>query len=602
MREEFYIDGNLLERETGASPAALVFQSTLLSDIDSIVSNRSNSIDFPRTAKNLASISNADIEDGTFPYVKHNAQYKREGISIFTGYAQLLKLTDKKMTFVFVWGNIKAFQSLLNMRLRSMDNSLKKTWTKQSASSQTGYFDLNTDWGLGHFYPDTGNEQYAPHPFLKVTDIMSKAAQLSGVTFQNQNKFSDLLIPMVTRNAIPGTATLAVEFEKGSLYADGLLGFNSQWDTDFDNWVNSQYNFGTGGVTKCRIVFTAIEIVLVDGGSSGIYDVEGEISIEDGERPHNVIDSSTEDIYDINYEQVSGGTKGIFTLRSPIVMDDIDISNVNSIQIRLLKNMQLVAWSSISISCFAKIYQYKADGALINIGDDFPLYHNLPDWTMAQLIRNVMKIKGAFPVPLNSNSISFLTISDLKNRKSSAPDWTSKVPNLPTEVGFSYGDTARRNVFKYQNDEEGNEYEGDMNFNNEFLAESKDLVNIEFSGTKMQQGKPFIPLYSLNDDNELEFNDSANPRILAFTESAQGVTSGFVLIAPDNIIENEYADYKALLENPRVLTVSAYLDAVDLAQLDLYTPVYLQQTGRYYLIGSLTTQDKSKCKVELIEI
>ena len=124
MYEEILINGEIMDLDASFKGVQMVFQSPYLTDIQSIVSNRTNSVTFPATNHNRVIIGCASLQqDSVFPYRKHRAIYKRDGVQMFDGKATLLSVTDKQIQMCFTWGNTDAFQKLFDTNLRDLKNT-----------------------------------------------------------------------------------------------------------------------------------------------------------------------------------------------------------------------------------------------------------------------------------------------------------------------------------------------------------------------------------------------------------------------------------------------------------------------------------------------
>jgi hypothetical protein len=59
-----------------------------------------------------------------------------------------------------------------------------------------------------------------------------------------------------------------------------------------------------------------------------------------------------------------------------------------------------------------------------------------------------------------------------------------------------------------------------------------------------------------------------------------------------------YEKYQEMLLRPKVIEATFLLNELDLHNIDLLTPVYLEQTGQYYAIIDINmNEDKAKCKL-----
>jgi hypothetical protein len=68
------------------------------------------------------------------------------------------------------------------------------------------------------------------------------------------------------------------------------------------------------------------------------------------------------------------------------------------------------------------------------------------------------------------------------------------------------------------------------------------------------------------------------------------------------ILDNRYRPYADIIRRPVVLKAEFVLTTYDLFSLDMTIPVYLKQTGHYYLIRKLTTKSGGVADAELIKI
>lgn len=200
--EQIYINGILMEQD-GSKTASLVFQSPFFTDIDAIVSNRTNSVDFPATDNNLRAIDNAHLSGSAskFAYRKHRVLYYRNGVQVFSGYATLLSITDTQIKFTFTWGNVNAFKKLLDLKLRDLQTDVDYVdWTDAAISSDQHYptnIAYKTSGYHGTQYVTVGHT----HPVLRVSDILARLSAASGVSFVGSSVFDNLAVPILYRNA-----------------------------------------------------------------------------------------------------------------------------------------------------------------------------------------------------------------------------------------------------------------------------------------------------------------------------------------------------------------------------------------------------------------
>ena len=169
--------------QEGGKPTSLVYQSPIFTDIDNIVSNRTNSVNFPVTRNNLNAIDNCQMTSGSskFAYRRHTVKYYRDGVQIFSGYGTLMSVTQTQIKFTFTWGNVAAFKKLLDYKLRKIKGpagqaEISIPWRDNAVN--TPNFAMNLDTG-GY-----------PHPVMKVSTLLAGIELTTGVTIENKELLS----------------------------------------------------------------------------------------------------------------------------------------------------------------------------------------------------------------------------------------------------------------------------------------------------------------------------------------------------------------------------------------------------------------------------
>ena len=69
------------------------------------------------------------------------------------------------------------------------------------------------------------------------------------------------------------------------------------------------------------------------------------------------------------------------------------------------------------------------------------------------------------------------------------------------------------------------------------------------------------------------------------------------------VIDEHYSSIREMLKEPRTLETYVRLKEVDLATLDFTRPVYLEQTGRHYILSKLKTDASTDiCTAILVQL
>lgn len=618
MQERIYINGVLME-QSDTKGISLVYQSQLFSDIDSIVSNRTNSVDFPMTRNNLLAIDRSHLPgiDSIYAYRRHRAIYIRDGMQIFAGYGTLLSITDSSLKFSFTWGNVEAFQKLLDIKLHDLslpDLYGYVLWSSDAYEVYSEFYDKDIHFGTGT----------VPHPIMPVSKIIEAMEIASGVKIKNPEVFSNYVIPLVTKNADNETRRYGgVNIVYGGKYGyqptNGDMPYRFQHcclvpDQDEDTDVaglyvgNGIYNVSkldevelhigaggwdfqtlrtVGGVNR-RYMYTNVRVYSVD---------------ENGNYPRELGHIATK-------EYQSEGGYAYFRVEEDTTLR-LDVSECSYIIIAVntcadSENVQFRDIGFMNDSYDIQLYDPNAEYVIP--GGWFPIWTNLPDWDCAQLLKNLMKIAGVFPFLGGSdNEIEFIGADRIYDNRSRALDWTDKLMlknGLPTEQTMQYGSYARVNHCKYAEDDtvSGN-YDGDLVIDSDTLDSETDLITLDFAPTRCIGADgmtPYIPSYKKNDEGEVEFTE-VTPRILQYYTSINGEKkTTFAGLEWTALLENRYYTYQQLVNRPRVVKASVVLDALELSKLDLSVPVYSFSLGHYYAITKLTTKDNGLAEVELL--
>ncbi len=611
MTEQIYINGVLMEQSAG-SPASLVWQSPFFTDIDNITSNRSNSVDFPVTRNNLAAIDNCHLAgvSSVYAYRRHRVLYYRDGVQIFAGYATLLSITPTAIKFSFTWGSVEAFQTLLDLNLRDLTGETTHvTWESGKMGS---YENGNILWGAA-------GVEYTPHPVMPVSEVLAAMQEASGVTFTNPKIFNDYVIPLVTKDAdetakIENGVRITVgntdTFLTLTVTADTPQGRN-RWnclapdeDTDTDR---SQLYLGDGlydvsDIDELKVVVKEWDFKTLKTNNvlSQVISLSVCAMTEDGT-------SGTEIGYvkAIYYKDDDEGYH-FYRVEEETELT-FDVEDYSYIALRVNYGSASTANAILkAVIQSVDICLYDNGDQDVQPGSQFPLYGNLPDWTCSQLLKNLMKLEGVFPLVHSATEVEFISIDALYSNRFAAPDWTAKAAltgGMAEELSTALDGYARKNTCKWADDDTvTGDYAGEIDVDDETLDKEAELITMDFAATDTRSnGKVMIRSYSIDegdDDEEVQF-DEVEPRILKLASTGDAVFDG---LDWPSILKNKYAKYVNVVNRPRLLTVQVLLTAPDLAALDLTVPVYLRQFGHYYAIRELTTKDATLAEAKLLEL
>lgn len=618
MKEQIYINGTLMEMQEGKT-SSLVFQSPYFTDIDSIVSNRTNSVDFPVTPKNLKAINNSQLSGykSSFPYSKHKVIYCLDGIQIFSGYGVLLSVTQTAIKFSFVWGNVNSFKAMLDVKLRELPEEYV-TWDYDQLMSNNQHYDPTIDWGVGNHTIAGGSKlAMVGHPYQRVSVLLDKIEEASGVTIEDKERFSKYAIPCVSKNADDmAKRTNAVHVTSRTALSKLKLTDNAYYlfVRPLDSEDHAGWRMGNNGFLNVAGIDT-IGLHIPAGGL--YYSISSDTGSVNGANVC-IYGASDEDGAD-GYSLWQGGSfdpslrpNRVYKLVKDIDVQ-IDVRKFDFIAIRL-------AWGSSSMAVTwlgnPNVYVYDVNNDQVMYGGLFPLQLNMPDWTASQLLKNLMKMEGVFAHCTNENTIRFVSVDDMFRQRENAPDWTSKIKlknGIPTEKTSKFMDLAQNNICKYADDDTNSKsYSSAMQVLDTTLEKEKSFMSLDFAGTdSISEAEDNFYRLRINAYKKtveegsvsLEFSE-VKPRILEIfhKEETNENRLRFSTIDMPVLIDTSYFTYRQLIERPKVIKASVRLSSVELSFLDLTVPVYSTELGHYYCVTKLTAKSDGTAEAELLQL
>lgn len=599
MREEIYINGQRMEREADKA-ISLVYQSPYFTDIDFVVSNRTTSVDFPRTRNNERAIQMAGLPQGTslYAYNIHNVVYYRDGVQLFSGKATLLSLSATSQKWSFTWGNTKAFETMLDARLRDLQTESADDYVPYDLlSPMNAPYYYPTGWNTSNVWCDKGAGK-GMQPMLPVADIIRRIQSKYGVSFtfpNNTQPFDKYVIPLVSNVGDSVSAkmqgvrlltffTTTVEYNGGGYrYVSGV-----------------GYNFGALDGAEGIVSLDGLERVGVSipAGFQVNMPIELRGATTAFVRVCNIKeDGGYEVIATVPTKQATGLTTDMYTYT---VEQDyelmLDATQYRAIAIVIGQSSRgRGALDQIYIRTAADISIYDPDYEQTNFGSGaiYPLWRNLPDWTISDLIKNLMHLEGLYAYSTEKDKIVFVDIADLDSNRTKARDWSDKVMGEPTEMATTFNNLAQRNWLRWADDDTViGDYDAYMPTESNVLALDNDLITLDFAPSDNR-----IAVWRQDDEGGYDRED-VEPRIMI----KAGDTISFNALKGQNVIDTQYKTYASIIRHPKTIKASFNLTTIDLLQYDPSVPIYVKQWGHYYAVIKLTTKDNGKADAELLQL
>lgn len=600
-RDELYING--IKADLEKTDISLNYKSNLLTDISKIVSNNSYTIKLPKTAKNLALIECAHLPSSTsrYPYLKHKGTLLRNGIEMIKNANVVLLETGETIEVALTWGNVTNFAGVVNdgkkltdLEYGTVEGTDWVVWENWGENSERF---PKVDYGFNSSDP---NVWY--RPVVSVWWILHKIQEESGVTF----KFPDdklvfinkMIVPLLTNNdsqKINDVYPSSLKMNGYTIVENTFSHLKLQYNGD-----STQQYASVGGPYGDRL-YTNSPLSLKVKGSINML-VKYSAGTNYNNMYMNLRVSETDDSGNIP----AGGflirrKNRAAYIESPNVRLVFDFDDIVFIDSGMFMYFTIEAIATGPSGSVLSLIVY--DRNEISFGEKFPLVPNLPDIKQIDFIKAVASMVGLFALPDGENGIKFIPFDNLSANKSKAVDWTNRVimaynSVTPRSLQYTLDNIAQNNWFRYKEDDNviGN-YDGNIQVDDATIEYERDAITLPFSACTTKGGVAYIPLYSYNEEGELEYNKT-NPRILLL-DGTKGIFEG---LGWTTLIANNYQTYKGLINNAKVVTEYIRLNSIELRDLEMDIPVYLAQYGCYLAIVEIKTKENDICECKLLKL
>lgn len=599
-RDELYINGDKVD--VGDTDISLNYKSNLLTDISKIVSNNSYTIKLPKTAKNLALIECAHLPSSTtkFPYLKHVGNVLRNGIIIVKDANVVLLSVSEYIETALSWGNVTNFAEIVSSdkKLTDLEYGTEEgtdwvVWNNKGSNS--------AQFPLINYGFNSGDSNVWYHPAITVKWILEKIQEESGVTFNfpsDKKTFIDkMIVPLLTRNDSQKINDAFPSFLKmvGYVIVESTFSYlklNYIGDST-QQYASVGGPYGDRLYTKYPITLKVkgtIEMLVQYNSGMDVNNQYLNLRVSQSDSSGNI--SSVSTIERKNYAAY---------IEAPNVRLLFNFDDLVSIESDEFMHFTIKAIATGASSSVLSLTVY--DRNEISFGEKFPLVPNLPDIKQIDFIKAVASMVGLFALPDGENGIKFIPFDNLSANKSKAVDWTNRVimaynSVTPRNLQYTLDNIAQNNWFRYKEDDNvmGN-YDGNIQVDDATIEYERDAITLPFSACSTKGGVAYIPLYSYNDNGELQYN-KVNPRILLL-DGTKGIFKG---LEWTTLIANNYQTYKGLINNAKVVTEYIRLNSIELRDLEMDIPVYLAQYGCYLAIIEIKTKENDICECKLLKM
>jgi len=591
---ELLIENQLIELDDKFN-FSFLFNSFIFQDILKVKSNRTTTIKIPKTNENLKAINFANIPENktVFPYRIKEVELWRNGLPIIQkGNGFVLAISDY-IEIAIIWGTFIDIKKIYDLKIRELPGSDYVVWD----NSQVITDNSNYGFALADFGLLMNQISYLIlHPFVKLSWLIEKITENSGININIPEWITDykkIAIPLLDKNPtpkingeVPYKFDFVNSFDLHPTYFNDPLNYVT---LNYDGFIaNKDFSFSLPG--EIYLTFTNLSGT-PQWSRFRIFQNEKEVYNKQLETPDKLTVDS-----DLKIDCKSGD-KIKFVLNTKTTNFAIPFGYVYNPSVTSTGNFSL---HIIPIS--------------IEYGDKYPIINNLPDISGFDLINTISAMFGLFAY-YSENGIGFYSIDEIYEKRSIAKDWTKKVitGSKIDSLIFSFSDFAKRNWLKYKKDESvlinANDY---LEVDSEILDEEKTLYEMKFAASDSSvyenEINPiiFIPLYKMDENNNPVYaKEKIEPRIAVLDSGNQLLqkTAYFPLtLYFSELIRNYYSKYQEIIFHPKVIEVRLLLTDLDIYELDFLIPIYLEQTGNYYIILDLQIDTNNIAKAKLIQM
>lgn len=608
MRDELYIDGTKVDM--GGSGVSLEYRSNILTDISKVVSNFSYTIRLPKTKNNLRLIECAHIPSAvsSFPYLPHVGTLLRDGVQIVEDANVVLISVSDTIEIALSWGNAVGFAKIVDN-----DKTLQDLNYETGNNAEYIYWTLRGNPTLDfpeirYGFKENETAVYN-HPVVSAKWILDKISSDSGVTFNFPKTKEDMLETMIIPILLRDDSPKLIEENAVMVYVSGL----NVVTQDLIKTATFLFASGSGRSFYMELVkdsepmYKYVMPLYKDLKLKITLDCYFVISVEGIEpgRALQVFNNETGEVietYQPDIVEDLGNNLYKIIYNSEYEITDIPELNKLSFFFNSRASSEFSGWGGT--------IKFSFSSSIIAIGEylvnRYYYVPNLPNIKQIDFIKSVAYMLGVFAVPGKGNAIDFVSFDSVIENKKKAVDWSGKVVfgeygDVARNISYQLNDFAQRNWFRYKEDDtvKGN-YDSYIPVENRAIEYERDAVSLPFAACDSYGNVAVIPLYSYNDDGELEYDSGVEPRIVLYDPETK--SGRFYPLAWSELVKQNYSSYREVVKQPKVVKELVRLSPPELAELDLLTPVYIRQYGSYFAIVTVKTKENNICEVELLKI
>lgn len=589
MKQDLYLNGQRMD--LGKADISLKFVNNMLTSVDKFSSSYSYTISLPRTARNEGILGLPSFAgSGSALVGKYiDAEYYRDGILITHGAKAYITDTDAdNIKIVLVWDTLASYSEFLNADPTIAELGLTNPTLSDKADdgrkmSQAVYqATIQTPAGE------------VVRPCLNFARLLQMICGKVGID-------ASFITLGIENWAIPctkmdggwqsskiGRYYINIAIGGGAwIEFAGVLGYSNK-----DFLTKSGLKVGGKGLANVRISSYGIDANIRE---EGLNFIPTKIQL-------NIVGSAgTIGVVDVPFQRKTQDGIKYIVLNCPAFEFDTDAESADLIKFNFtgLASKEATIYVAANYSDISIYPEYK-DAA---VGLQYHLENNAPELKQIDILKAYSAMMAMSLVTIDGQT-QFRSISQLGNRIiGQFYDWTGKVVNWDgvPEASHKVGSYARKNTAQWEEDSKNGDYNPTATIaaQSDILKEEATFFKLPFAASKDGIVECYV------EENGKKKNQDVKPRILK--AEADETTNRIRLVdASDFDIGKIVQKYKVLegaLRKPVTITAHLYLTPLELARLDMSRAVYLEQTGRFYMIDNIKMDNSTDvCEAELVQL
>lgn len=618
-----------------------------IATLDKVKGESTNNFKLPKTKTNLQILGlpgDLNFSSG-YEYQQLRAKYIEDGEEIIPNGLAEIKSVNEYIEIVVLSGNAEFFD-LLEGSIRDLDlSAYNHIWDFEgvlnSLQNDSGYIYPIIDYGnLPADKREIDVQYLRPGIFIHsiIESIISKTGfTAKGDIFQDPDFVSELM-PLPDNLKQPDGFDTSFYFQ--SLKTADQISYNAggffkisfpdtsnsagnaggYWDA-----ANSRYVFIKGATVKFSGKFR------VGGNNSNFQDFK--IGFTKNADPGGVV-------YYAFFAQTTVQVKNRHDADVVVESDEVYFAPGDYVEVWAIRHEPGTSFAH---------KQFVRAGANITLtlgaatfGSEVSIQKSLPDISIKDFLKSWMYRYCLLVQTDNANkTVTFRSFDDVQKNIPKAKDWSDKIDEGEQDsVEFNIGSYAQQNWFRYKSDSNVTDSYGDgvILINDKTLDLTKDILTMPFAAslttTKLIDIKTALiqkidPTNTDTQGNVIpDFRISTEPRILRIykhtfdvndpvkffhngdqSELNENIPFAYFSLAGRNgldftdIIEKRYAQLKRTLNQTKKVTPKLLLNALDMADFDHFTPVFISKYGFYFYVNKVDSYiEGEKTKVELIRL